>query len=105
MNDISENESDGYDIQNDHYMNVPNLEIALGLSWGSYFDKNRYHVTLRAGYEFHVFWDQLNMRKFFAEDTRDENGFDSEASIYPGDTVSRGNLSLNGFCLRLQLDI
>ncbi|MES2273225.1 MAG: Lpg1974 family pore-forming outer membrane protein [Chlamydiota bacterium] len=85
---------DQIDARSDHYMNVPNLEIAMGLTWGSYFDKNRYHVNLKAGYEFHVWWDQLNMRKFFA-------GTPSIAS----DTVSRGNLSLNGFSLRLQLDI
>ncbi len=95
---------DGYDLEFDYYQNVPNVEMALGIAWSKYFDKNKYRIGLRAAYEFIEWWDQLNMRKFY-----DGIGTSSTASAsqigYGNDTVSRGNLTLNGFSLRLQLDI
>ncbi len=86
--------SDGFDLDYDFYQNVPNMEMAIGIAWSKYFDKNKYRVGLRAAYEFIEWWDQLNMRKFF-----------SGAPTYANDTVSRGNLTLNGFSLKLQVDI
>lgn len=85
---------DGFDLDYDFYQNVPNMEMAIGIAWSKYFDKNKYRVGLRAAYEFIEWWDQLNMRKFF-----------SGAPTYANDTVSRGNLTLNGFSLKLQVDI
>lgn len=87
--------TDGYDLENDFYQNVSNYEIAMGLGWDKFFSKNKYHVSLRGGYEFHEWFDQNNMRKFFGSNT----------TTYVNDTVSRGNLTLNGFSLRVQLDI
>ena len=78
----------------DFYQNVPNFELILGLAWGSYFDCQRYHVSLRAAYEFHEWWDQMNMRRFFSGSTG-----------YANDVVSRGNFTLNGFSFRLQFDM
>ncbi len=86
--------ADGFDIDHHFYQNVPNFEIALGIGWGRYFDKNKYHIGLRAAYEFHEWFDQLNMRKFY-----------SGTEGYANDIVSRGNLTLNGFSLKVQLDI
>ena len=37
---------------------TPNLEAALGLAWGTYFDNMNWHFGLTAGYEFHIFWHQ-----------------------------------------------
>lgn len=88
--------SDGYDIRHEYFQNTPNFEIVLGLSWGRFFDKNKYHVGLKAAYEFHEWFDQLNMLKFASA---------SGTGAYGVDTVSRGNLSFNGFSLQLQLDI
>lgn len=85
---------DGFDIDYDFYQNVPNMEIALGIAWSKYFDKNKYRIGLKAAYEFIEWWDQLNMRRFY-----------SGTPGYANDTVSRGNLTLNGFSLRLQIDI
>ena len=42
---------------------TPNLEAALGLGWGTYFDKNNWHFDLCIGYEFHIFWKQNLLRK------------------------------------------
>ena len=78
----------------DYYQNQPNFEITLGIAWGMYFNKQRNYVGLKAAYEFHEWWDQLNMRKFF-----------SGSAGWANDVVSRGNLTLNGFSLALQFDI
>jgi hypothetical protein len=86
--------TNGFTVKYDFYQNVPNFEIVLGLGWGSYFDKDRCYAGLKLAYEFHEWFDQLNMRKFT-----------SGASAYTNDVVSRGNLTLNGFSLKLQLDI
>ncbi len=94
--------ADGFDIEYDFYQNVPNMELILGLGWGRYFDKNRYHVGLKAAYEFHEWFDQFNMRRFFSGS---ESLTDTAAAAYANDTASRGNLTLNGFSLRLQLDL
>lgn len=96
----------GYNIDHDYYQNVPNFELALGVEWGKFFNKKRNHIGIKAGYEFHEWWDQLNIRKFFSGTA----GIPSAATpvtnnIYANDTVSRGNFTLNGFSLEVQLDI
>jgi hypothetical protein len=87
-------DGDGFNIQDRHYMNVPNAEIAMGLAWGTHLSQNRYYLSMKAAYEFHVWFDQLNMRKFY-----------SGSPGYANDVVSRGNLTLNGFSFRVSLDI
>lgn len=84
----------GFDTDYDFYQNTPNMEIVVGLGWARYFDKNKYRVGLRAAYEFHEWWDMFNLRRFW-----------SGAPNFDNDVVSRGNLTLNGFSLRLNLDI
>ena len=84
----------GFDLDHDFYQNTPNFELALGIAWGQYFNKNKYHVGLRAAYEFHEWISLNNIRKF-------SNGFPN----YPSDTVARGNFSMNGFSLSLTLDM
>lgn len=88
----------GFDLKYDYYQNTPNMEIILGIGWGRYFNKGKHHVSLKAAYEFHEWFDQLNLLKVssFATPT---------TGAYGIDTVSRGNFTLNGFSLSLQLDI
>ncbi len=97
--------SEGYDLDYDFYQNVPNFEIALGIAWGKYFNKKRNHVALRAAYEFHEWWDQNNLRKFFSGGTGTPATGTTSTGIYTNDVVSRGNFTLNGFSLSLQFDI
>jgi Legionella pneumophila major outer membrane protein precursor len=76
-------------ISNDLQMVVPNLELALGFDWGTTLYDCRYYLSVRGGYEFQVWWDQWNTRIF-------------------GDAIGtelKGNLTLNGFTLKVQLDI
>ncbi len=84
----------GFNLDADFYHNVPNTELAIGIAWSKYFDKNKYRVGLRGAYEFIQWWNQLNMRKFY-----------SGGPGFANETVARGDLSLNGFSLRLQIDI
>lgn len=86
-----------YDINFDYYQNTPNFEIVLGIGWGRYFNKGKHHVSLKAAYEFHEWFDQMNMLKV--------SSYTSATGAYGIDTVSRGNLTLNGFSLALQIDI
>lgn len=99
--------SDGYNLNYDIYQNVPNFEMALGIGWGKYFNKKRNHIGIRAAYEFHEWWDQLNLRKF----SSGSNGIPAGGTavvgtgIYNNDVVARGNFTLNGFSLCVQIDI
>ncbi len=82
-------------LSDDYHMNVPNLDLALGVDWGIYLGERGYYLDFRAGYEFQVWWDQFNVRKITALPA--EGG--------SNDTVSRGMLTLNGFTFRIQLDM
>lgn len=86
--------ADDITIRDEHFQNVANVDMALGIGWGCYFNKKRNHISLRAAYEFHEWFDQLVMRKFF-----------SGSATYANDTVSRGNFTLNGVSFQLQFDI
>jgi hypothetical protein len=90
--------SGGFNVDYNFYQNVPNMEMMLGIGWGRHFSKHRYHTSLKLAYEFHEWWDQLNLRKFYSGSTSSTGGF-------VNDTISRGNLTLNGFSLRWQIDI
>lgn len=96
---------EGFDIRNDFYQNVPNFEMALGLAWGKHFNKKRNHVGVRLAYEFHEWWDQLNMKKFFSGVTGLPTTSGAVTGGYANDTVSRGNFTLNGLSLKVQFDI
>ncbi len=90
--------TDGMNISRHMYQNVPNFEMALGIGWNDRFFDNKYQISLKAAYEFIEWFDQLNMRRMFS-------GAVSSVSNYTNDVVSRGNFTMNGFSLRLQLDI
>jgi hypothetical protein len=89
----------GYDVDYDSYQNVPNFEIQLGIAWNKYFNKNKYRIGLAAAYEFHEWFDQFNMKRFFGHTT------DVDTYQWQAETSARGNLTLNGFSVKLQLDI
>ena len=91
------------DLDDDFHTNVPNLELALGIDWGTYLYDDKYYLDFRAGYEFQVWWDQFNLRKFSSSGTGGSVG--NFTGNFTNDTVSRGMLTLNGFTFRIQLDI
>jgi len=89
----------GFDLKDHFYQNVPNMEIQLGIGWNHYFCQNKYRFSMAAAYEFHEWWNQLNMRKLYGSSAG------SGGPQIQSDTISRGDLSLNGFSLNLMLDI
>jgi hypothetical protein len=93
------NVQNAVNVENDFYQNVTNMELQLGISWGKYFSRGKYRVGLSAAYEFMTWWDMNQFRRFYDSNTSNGIGFASN------DTVSRGNLTLNGFSLKLSFDI
>ncbi|NGX33449.1 MAG: hypothetical protein K1060chlam4_01517, partial [Candidatus Anoxychlamydiales bacterium] len=74
-----------YKTEDSFYSVQPNAELGLGFAWSKFYHKNQYQVSVKVGYEFHHWWDQNQARRFF----------DSDPTAT--DTVSRGDLSFNGF--------
>lgn len=91
----SGNTSPNVHLKDDPQMVVPNLEIAAGFDWGTYLDNCNFYLDFRAGYEFQVWWDQWNMRQFI---TGVSDGNYNSVAV-------PGNLMLNGFTFKIQLDM
>lgn len=82
-------------ISNNPQVIVPNVDLCLGLDWGTTFGNCGYYLDFRAGYEFQIWWDQWNTRQFITGEA------DGNFNNVPG----YGNLSLNGFTFKIQLDM
>lgn len=78
-----------YEINHDFYTNTPNVEMALGLSYGQYFCQKKHHVNLRIAYEFHEWFSHNRLRRFTDGAAP---GFNDE---------SRGSLMYNGLSFQL----
>lgn len=70
----------------------PNMDIALGFAWGTYFANSTWHVDLVFGYEFHQWWSQ-NANLVAADD------------LEKGTLVSGGDLSIHGGTFTLRFDL
>ncbi|NGX36757.1 MAG: hypothetical protein K1000chlam1_01609 [Candidatus Anoxychlamydiales bacterium] len=81
-----------YKTEDSFYSVQPNAELGMGISWSKFFHKNQYQVSVKVGYEFHHWWDQNQARRFFDVDPA------------ANDTVSRGDLSFNGFMFGLHFE-
>jgi hypothetical protein len=76
-------------------MVVPNMELAVGFDWGTNLGNCGYFLDFRAGYEFQIWWNQWNMRQIVS-------GSSSGNFI---NVPVQGDLTLNGFTFRIQLDM
>jgi Legionella pneumophila major outer membrane protein precursor len=83
----------GYGFDDDFKQNIANMELLLGIGWGTLFCKQQYRFSLRAAYEFHQWWNVNHMRRLFSSTTWSAN-----------DKVSRGDLTLNGVSIRVMFD-
>jgi len=81
-----------YNVEDSFYSVQPNAELGAGLAWSNFFDDGQYLVSIKVGYEFIQFWDQNQLRRFFDLDPA------------ANDTVSRGDLSFNGFQFAINID-
>ncbi len=84
--------AESYDVEDSFYSVQPNIEIGIGLCWTRTFDHDQYLASVKVGYEFHHWWNQNQLRKFFDLDPT------------ANDTVSRGDLSFNGFEFAVNID-
>lgn len=64
----------------------PVSELGIGLGWGSYVKKGRYHLDLAARYDFNIFWNQNMLRQTVG----------SLGDSYVGYANTAGNLYLHG---------
>ncbi len=85
--------TNGYDYPNEFYRNSMNMEMQAGLAWGTFFNDNRHYFSLQAMYEFHHWFNQNWMRRT-----------QGSSPTYLSDVVSRGDLTMNGVSVRIQLD-
>ncbi len=69
----------------------PYVECGLGLGWGTYFDNSNWHFDLSAGYEFHNFWNQNEMRGL-------------NDSLNARTDGAPGSLALHGLTITARLD-
>ncbi len=91
---LSQGTTEGYDLAEKIDRMIPNAEIAAGLRWTRSFKKDQFRIESRLAYEFHEWWDMNQLRRFF-----------TAAPAYASQAVSRGDFSLNGFSLRLQIEL
>ena len=71
---------------------IINAEIALGVQWDYLFSKDRYHVGMKFGWEFNVFFDQNRLIRFVGDS-------------FPGAiTNNDDNLSFQGLTLGFRFD-
>ncbi len=84
----------GYDLAQNINQNAPNLEMAIGVSWGRSFRRDQFRLDARLAYEFQQWWDMNQLRRFW-----------SGGPGFPNDQASRGDFTLNGLSFRFQIDL
>ena len=58
----------------------PNLNLSLGLEWGSYFYSNNYHFSFLIGYESEIYWNQNLMMEL--KELRNNRYMQDAANLY-----------------------
>lgn len=91
---LAQGVSSGYDLTQNMNQNIPNLEIAMGISWSHSFNRDQFRLDTRLGYEFQQWWDMNQLRRFYTSNP----GF-------PNAQVTRNNFTLNGLSLRFEVDL
>ncbi len=91
----------GYTIHDHVTTNSPDFDVALGLAWGHYFLKDTFHLTLKFAYEFQNWTDMNRFRKFYDSNT---DSSANQASPISNETVSRGDMTINGFAFKILMD-
>lgn len=69
----------------------PEADLSLGLGWGSYFNKQRFHFDLSADYDFMIFFEQNMIRKLLDQ-------------TISGVGASVSNLYLHGLNIKARFD-
>lgn len=77
---------------------IPNLQVLLGLSWGSCFHSDRYYLGINAGWETDIYWNQYNIPSML----QSNNFINSYLTSYP--SYSSEAVTMGGLTLNVQLD-
>lgn len=73
----------------DHFSHlVPNLQIFLGLDWGSCLDCEKYYLGINAGWETTIYWNQFNVPSSIYEYYAPLPGANGQALTMEGLTVN-----------------
>jgi hypothetical protein len=67
---------------------VPNLQIFLGLDWGSCLDCEKYYLGINAGWETNIYWNQYNIPATLRQYTAPLSGGSNQAVTMEGLTVN-----------------
>ena len=82
-----------FEVHNDFYSNVPNLDLTFGMSFSHLFSKNKNMMSFKLAYEFHEWFQQNHLRRFY-----------SNTNFAYNQEVVHGDLTLNGLSFRVQFD-
>lgn len=80
---------------------IPNVDISIGLGYGTYFWENKSHIDITLGYDLNYFWNQNRIQKLSSW-TINHAPF-AEADISLG-SASYGSLMLHGLNLTARID-
>lgn len=86
-----------YEFENTFFRIQSNNEIGIGIVYQRFFDKNKYLVSFKAGYELYQWWDQFN-------DARILGGYYDLSYLTSTVPLPNGDLSFNGFVFGLNID-
>ena len=77
-----------WDMRDQFSQLVPNLQIFLGLDWGSCLDCNRYYLGINAGWEADIYWNQFDLPMALRSATAPLAGANSHPVTMEGLTVN-----------------
>jgi len=78
----------------------------MGIWWATYFCDMQYRVSMKLGWEFHYWYDQNQMRKWNSWGANTSSFYYNYQNGTPtfNNTLSRGDLTLQGLVYRFQFD-
>lgn len=97
-NDIDEDTvtvEDFVDLDGSYRTSRVIADLALGLRWDHMFDRDRFHFSIQAGWENHIYFGQNQFLRFYSNTTDNNLG---------GVFANQGDLTLQGWTLAARFD-
>jgi len=76
-----------FDISNDIDNVVATADLALGLQWDYLFSRDRFHIGLKFGWEFNLFFDQNQLFNFVSPTSPSPLSFNDDDLAFQGLTL------------------
>lgn len=80
-----------YRVKDSYFTVTPDAEMGLGFLINGFYDKNKYKISAKIGYEFHYWWNQNQLKRFM------------DLNPVAIKEYSEKDLSINGFVFGLLL--